>query len=170
MSGPGAQPADALDARLARIKAKIAARGLKLRECVPLPNLERWEQENGIRLPDGYRRFVLEIGNGGSDPDVGAVWNRYGADIRKPFPFTEAWSWEGQDPDEARIQTTQYGCMHLAGDRGDWLLVVTGLERGQMWYLSDFGVQPCDPPCDFLDWYEYRLDGGDDFWSGAASA
>ena len=45
-----------------------------------------------------------------------------------------------------------------------FVLVVTGPERGQVWSLGDGGIQPLAPRCNFLEWYEYWLDGGDDWF------
>ncbi len=46
-----------------------------------------------------------------------------------------------------------------------WHLVITGPERGQVWQITDVGAQPCAPRRDFFSWYEYWLDGHDDWWS-----
>ncbi len=47
----------------------------------------------------------------------------------------------------------------------DWVLVVSGPERGCVWNLSDVGAVPCTPPSDFLEWYERWLDGRS-YWLG----
>jgi hypothetical protein len=34
-----------------------------------------------------------------------------------------------------------------------------------MWWFTGEGIQPCAPRRDFLDWLEYWIDGGDDWWA-----
>src|SRR5690348_11191124 len=36
-------------------------------------HLRAVEREIGVRLPDGYRRFLLEVGNGGAGPYSGLI-------------------------------------------------------------------------------------------------
>jgi hypothetical protein len=45
-----------------------------------------------------------------------------------------------------------------------WVLIVTGVARGEMWDLGSEGVIPTQPHRDFLSWYEYWLDGGHDYF------
>lgn len=43
----------------------------------------------------------------------------------------------------------------------DWHLIVTGPERGHMWWVCGEGIAPTDPKMDFLRWYEDWLDGAE---------
>lgn len=69
--------------------------------------VEAFEAEHGIRLPDDYRLFITEIGNGGAGPFYGLFpfghddegpW-KAGAlvgDVGKLFPHTEAWNLDNE--------------------------------------------------------------------------
>jgi hypothetical protein len=46
-----------------------------------------------------------------------------------------------------------------------WCVIVTGPERGNVWMISDEGIQPTAPKRDFLQWYEDWLDGVRDWWA-----
>lgn len=66
------------------------------------------ESQYGVRLPDEYRSFLLEVGAGGAGPSYGLfplveeggewTWDGDGAvltgDLGIPFPHVEAWSME----------------------------------------------------------------------------
>lgn len=89
----------------------------------PEDEVAQLEARHGCRLPDEYRRFITEIGNGGAGPAYGVFplgmqdqnhgisrWeDGYSlvGDLSKPFPLHEAWNlpddfWAQQpDPTEA---------------------------------------------------------------------
>ena len=50
------------------------------------------------------------------------------------------------------------------GDCQSWNIVVTGEERGRMWFFTDVGIQPCVPNRGFLSWFEYWLDGNENYF------
>ncbi|NEB05744.1 SMI1/KNR4 family protein [Streptomyces sp. SID13726] len=101
------RPLDAgqIDRRLARIR-ELLTRWDALRPgdgqvwrraFVPIPETEvaAFEARNGLRLPENYRRYLLEFG------DPGALLMRYGAQpfgekdepgYREPFPLHESWA------------------------------------------------------------------------------
>lgn len=167
--------------RLHRIREKVAINGATLGPILTEPEVLVFEHRHGVSLPDGYRHFLLNVGNGGDGPpDSGLVplgcgpkstykpevsyWEEL-PDIRRPFPFTKPHSWEGNGPsEEGTSMQTRYGCLFL-GEEGcgvDWLLVVTGPERGNVWLVCPTGIAPHRPRLDFLDWYEGWLDGKQD--------
>src|SRR6266566_4562803 len=96
---------------IGQLKRKIAECGKYLNP--PLSELEvvEFEGKHGIGLTEGYRHFLIEVGNGGDGPPAyGLVplgcgpissyspeveyWEQL-PDVAKPFPFTEPWVWEG---------------------------------------------------------------------------
>ena len=135
------------------------------------------EARHRIELPEGYRRFLTVMGNGGVGPpayglmSLGEVPRHLPADldeewralpnIGKPFPLTQAWVWDDEEYDETRQNATRHGTLNLGHDGCGlyWLLIVTGAERGQMWAYTDVGVCPQEPRRDFLQWLEAWLEG-----------
>lgn len=163
-----------------RIKTKVASNGINLGAPLPEKSIAEFERELAIVLPNGYRQFLLHIGNGGDGPPhygmlslgLNAIDDIPASDILpnigRPFPFTEYWVWEGEDTvDEARYAQTFHGSLNLGTDGCAmyWLLIVNGSERGQIWNWTDVGIQPLAPARDFLSWYEYWLDGRDDWYA-----
>ncbi len=157
--------------RLERIRAKIAKRGLGLLPPAELSQVEAFEAEWKITLPLGFRRFITEIGNGGNGPPAyGLVRLQESAQLynqslqpQKPFPFTEDFMWTDEDaakfyPDEGYLYLGTDGCAM------DWILIIEGTERGQIWQVTEMGAVAVAPRRDLLSWYEYWIDGGDDYW------
>ncbi|KES03112.1 hypothetical protein BU52_32180 [Streptomyces toyocaensis] len=113
----------------------------------------------------------------GEKPDSWAVWeaDRWmspkpfdGTTARvpgQPFPLKEEWQWEYDYYDHTLHssllhQTHQHGSVLLGSDRpGEyWTLVVTGPQRGLVWWLRDGSAAPYadsppdQPEGDFLHW------------------
>jgi SMI1 / KNR4 family (SUKH-1) len=138
------------DRLIAEVLAQLQETEICLGPCVEEAALARFENRNGIRLPTGYREFLLRVGNGGDrletfDPDV--VLEKVGL----PFPLTAVWVWD-EDPD---ADDCWNGWIYIGTDGCDtnWVLIVTGPERGQVWEIEGQGAQPCAPARDFLEWY-----------------
>ncbi|MFB7427722.1 SMI1/KNR4 family protein [Streptomyces hydrogenans] len=132
-----------------------------------------FEAEHGVVLPEPYRTFVAEVGDGlragppyygllplaQTPPDWGA--GRPERRLVEPFPLTEAWVWEDdEDPAlpeeefEARTSAVfDHGSLLLGTDGCGmyWHLVVTGPQRGHVWQIAGEGALPfgshvADPP------------------------
>lgn len=140
--------------------------------------IEAFEQSQGIKLPDGYRTFLMELGNGGAGPGYGMLplgfHPKYMTNLppdllARPFQHREAWhpqitsaaddEWYCADHwIQGTVHLCHFGCGYYA------LLVVSGAEYGQIWNddrSSDEGIYP-DPSGDFLTWYEDWLDATED--------
>lgn len=172
--------AEDLTVRIERVKRKIAFGDLQLNQPLAENAVLDFEQRHGIRIPEDYRRFVLEIGDGGAaaPPQSGGL-NRLECTTRsysgralrvaELFPLANAWVWEDDDAeDDDLLDRAQY-CGHLyLGTNGcsmDWILIVAGAARGEIWQLADVGVQPLAPRRNFLSWYESWLDGNTNWWA-----
>ena len=173
---------NSVDDSIRRIKQAVASQGRRIHPCLTESEVADFETRWHVRLPEGYRRFLKEVGNGGEGPPhygllrLGEVPGDYDRpaldvlkDVSKPFPLTTYWVWEGEE--EAKLElheAIEHGHLVLGteGCAMYWLLIVTGPERGQIWNLADVGTQPCAPGRDFLGWYEDWLAGGRDWWSG----
>jgi len=90
-----------------------ASHQYKLNPPLPVSVVEAFEERHGLTLPEDYRLFMTEIGNGGAGPYYGVL--RFGKDDEdrdweggwlvgdpsKPFPHTTAWNlpksfWDGE--------------------------------------------------------------------------
>ncbi|MDF3142947.1 MULTISPECIES: hypothetical protein [unclassified Streptomyces] len=96
----------------------------------------------------------------------------------EPFPLAEEWQWEYDyyDHDEHSPLLHgiyQNGSVLLGGNRDCefWVLVVTGSQRGRVWWLGDGCAAPYadvgqenEPEADFVAWFqEWQADRG--WWS-----
>jgi hypothetical protein len=88
------------DAALARIRAVLdASRGnegaYRPRPCLAEADILEWESEHGVTLPEPYRRFLREVGDGGEMPgsycdfEIAPLWGvQGGPSAATPFPIT----------------------------------------------------------------------------------
>lgn len=185
--------------RFTNIKEKLALlRQRKLRETLPFgvtkhqyrvnppiseEALRRFESEAGVELPEGYRGFLLKVGDGGAGPHYGLyplseTWQYTDnlvvrgtavprSMLAQPCPFDGS---EGElkydDPNwDTLISPHEHypwqGTL-VIGDQGctyHTMLVVSGRLRGCIGGLDVDGGPPWFPPQrDFLSWYEDWLD------------
>lgn len=109
--------------RLARQDRKrkvfgAASHNYVLNPPLPLCTVVDFEEQHSVRLPDDYRQFITEIGNGGAGPDYGLFpfgqqdggfdlepWSEgfLLGDVSQPFAHTSAWNLDDafwvQEPD-----------------------------------------------------------------------
>lgn len=133
--------------------------------------LEQFEGIHGIRLPEGFRNFLLTVSNGGAGPYYGLVPLEYSlsSDIdrlsitteispSKPFRFTEAWNMEFDDSLEDEEYFRQKDELYYNDQWVDGLLrianfgcgvsiniVVNGPEYGHIWVddrCNEQGIYP----------------------------
>jgi hypothetical protein len=169
--------------QIERILAKMKARGLQLNGPIAESALQEFEAKHRIRLPEGFRAFLLLVGNGGVGPAYYGIeplglpasdmrakevkkWTEL-PDVGKTFPFTRQWVWEdGDESDEGSREEIDYGSIYIGNDgcAQYWRLIITGPERGNVWQVCGEGMGPADPKRDFLTWYEDWLDGKDSFY------
>lgn len=130
-----------------------------------------FEEQHGVTLPEAYRNFVTQVGDGGAGPFYGlfrlkesrrrdAEWEEREIPdfLATPFPHTEAWTpdpykeLDGDEYDDPQwitgsLNIAEFGC-------GAFLrLVITGPERGHVWFddrPSDGGLTR---ERGFYEWY-----------------
>jgi hypothetical protein len=136
----------------------------RLRAPISMGALLTFESRHGVTLPDDYRQFLLQAGNGGAGPAYGLlplgdelVWG----DLAKPFALTEAWNEDdGSAVDDGIPDGYRDGCLLLC-DLGCGyfsFLVVTGQAAGSVWEdytCADGGIQPTGET--FATWYTQWL-------------
>lgn len=189
-----------MDVRLSRIADKLGEvarvpgrftpfgagkHGFRLNPPLPESSVAAFEAEHGIALPEGYRRFVVELGDGGAGPGYGLLTlaDAYAevsdsGGLAEPSPFTPGkryspdW-WDGfcgpdesTDPLQGTLAVVHHGCTSYTQ------LVVSGPGRGRLVNADLNGVPPpyVLEDEDFLSWYERWLDellaGYDVTWFG----
>ncbi len=169
---------------LERVRRKLAARAATPGSVLSEAEAAAFEAAHAVTLPESYRLFLTHLGNGGGGPPAYGLaalgtapsyaggpgenyWTRL-PDVGRPFPFTRPWIWEdGDESDEGAREQISHGSLWLGTDGCgmDWHLIVTGPERGHIWWVSGEGIQPTAPKRDFGRWYEDWLDGVDP-WAG----
>ena len=115
-----------------------------------------FETKHAIVLPEPYRTFVAEVCDGSAEgpPDLGLLpldrmpdeWQRT-LDQRvlsRPFPLTEAWTWDAEDVASVIDDVFDHGSIVLGTDGCAmyWHLIVAGPLRGHIWNICGEGAQP----------------------------
>lgn len=150
----------------------------ELRQPLTEDAVAAWERDHGVSLPNGFRAFLLHLGDGGAGPEYGVYSlehaTKESADYRNDlaglFPITAAHAARiiERRRDEYRYHVEDLPvslpgvlCIHHAGCHHYHFLVLTGELRGTVWY-GGMGWCPSvgrgDRPQSFLDWYEAWLD------------
>ncbi|MFI0352397.1 SMI1/KNR4 family protein [Actinomadura sp. 9N407] len=140
-----------------------------LRPPLPLEDALAFERRNGIILPESYRSFITEVGDGGAGPENGlwplhrsARWTgrepAYGPGyLARPFPYTRrvsAESFEAMD-DVEDYEDALTGSLIIAeiGCGAFIRLVATGEASGQAWRDTVDQGGALTPGPDFGEWY-----------------
>jgi hypothetical protein len=127
---------------------------------LPDGELAAFESANGIRLPNDYRRFLGQLGNGGAGPFYGLErLDAYGQDLSRPFPFTTPTDAFGDEELERLLD----GCAAYPGllevcHHGSGIfssLVVNGPAYGTIW---DGREDYYPTHLTFLIWYRRWLE------------
>jgi hypothetical protein len=154
--------------------------------CITAPDLAAWEAANGVALPEAYRLFLLEIGNGGMMPGAYCDFEMWSLDDRRkrgyetqprePFPITR----ERLEQQIARLRAEGKsvlplfpelhfeeeeippGCVPLGRypSFDPLYLVVNGDLRGTVWCVVGDWVVEINRQYelfDFLGWFEDTL-------------
>ncbi|WP_157767813.1 SMI1/KNR4 family protein [Actinosynnema pretiosum] len=154
------------DERLAATVKPTALRG-HLNPPASEAEVEAFEREQGVTLPQAYRRFLLELGDGGTGPHCGLLPLREWSPGESEWPAREspfdlgrnraewwAGTWEDDDhPFRGTISVVSQGGENCT------LLIVTGRCRGRLVDVArivDFAQVWGDE--DFLARYERWLD------------
>lgn len=191
---------DQLADRLARIKAKLPlaraadesfklfgsrSHRYQLQSPIAEAELQEMEAYYGIRLPEPYRRFLGEVGNGGAGPSHGLYALGEGVDelsnnqdlyLRQPcrlHPDMTAAQWqeltrpldendEISDEEFDRVTGELYAGLLPVGTRGCMItnaLILNGPFTGRVVITnSEREIPYFCKGATFLDWYEIWLD------------
>ena len=144
---------------------EFASFGVKEQEvsynpCLSEEDIKEFEHKHCITLPDDYRTFISEIGNGGFGPGYGLLpldkaivdfklKDKPNISLNEKFPYQDSWNeewitsfnWNEGYPEteivNAYISTAHIaGCLQIShfGHGCTFLLVVNGNEKGHIWF------------------------------------
>lgn len=166
--------------QIERLKLKLMNDG-DSSSVISEEEVQEFEEKYNIKLPEGYRRFILEIANGnvrgymsGIIP-LGYIFNlpgdkstqeNYFSNIRKVFPFEYPWIHYHETEIDEKYHLLKYTyprCMEHLTTHGNmiiendgcaeyWNLIITGPQRGKVWSFHGNTIIPSS--LDFLDWIE----------------
>jgi hypothetical protein len=134
--------------------------------------VQQFESEFEVELPDDYKEFLLKIGNGGAGPYYGLYslndavsddpFHKSRAFLSAHFPLEDAFNPYSESATDDEIFDDKYiaGSIILAHQGCGYYdrLVISGPQRGQVWTdarVSDQGIVPLN--CDFYGWYDCWL-------------
>ena len=124
-----------------------------------LADVEAFEREIGVTLPEGYRDFLLQVGDGGAGPFYGLFslkqvrgWLGWPLEPEKPPILRPGMS----EVETHEGENWKRGCIPIEseGDTYFTCLMVSGPDRGRVVYIEYEGSWvffPREP--DFLSWY-----------------
>lgn len=156
---------------ISRIKTKVMTLGIEMGDVLSEEEIICFEKRYGVHLPEAYRIFLKEVGNGCNMIDGFQLRSLEDIEVKnlsQPFMLEDEWIWEDEDiawADLVKIIDTKLnGQLELIdiGDGMTYNLIVTGQCKGEVWNFTDVGVQPCCERQDFLGWFELWLDMQDD--------
>lgn len=155
---------------ISRIKRKVVSQQIKLGPILTEQTVCNFEQTYMMKLPEAYRRFLLEVGDG-------CMWhsgyqllslnrmdNLKQEKLSLSFPFDDEWIWETEDnPSQSKMEEVENGNIELidVGCGQSFHLIITGKCCGEVWHFCEMGIQPCCQRQDFLGWFEKWIDCGD---------
>ena len=173
---------------LKNLDTRFEVFGAEAHQYIFNPKLEEetitlFEEKHKIKLPENYRYFLLNIGNGGCGPGSGLLkletgvydipFNKQNSEIitlKNEFRFTNFWNLEEFPKEDYDLWENEY-------DKIKWTdgmlrinhlgcgiysnLIITGKERENIWIDSrsnEIGVYPAydsnnNLKNDFLSWY-----------------
>lgn len=167
-----------MGARFLKIKAQIKLKkGWRLNPPMPQEKVEAIEAAYGFVLPDEYKKFITQIGNGGDIPSLHEddpcrfIPFKDTSDLKEAgydFPLSESWEWDTDfnfsmsDPKDAEKWNSVHknGIIVLAeenvGGGQSYFLIIAGERKGEVWERDESGTLRL-PGCSFLDWVELYL-------------
>ena len=155
-----------------RVKQKVSELGIEMGAVLSEEEISRFEKQCNIRLPEAYRLFLQEVGDGCEEMfdgfQLNCLANIEQKDLSRPFLLEKEWIWECDDRPRNIIQEEMDSKVYQGeieliniGCCISYNLIVTGKCRGEVWNFCDVGVQPCCERQDFLGWFELWLDHQD---------
>lgn len=157
--------------RINLIREKMRKSGLLLSSPVDIREIRKFEEKYRIELPTDLVEFYTKVSNGCRMIDGFSLykfedWKFHCQRIMETFRFEKFYIWEDEQ-DNRDLSDIENGNIELIdiGDCQTWNIIVNGNQKGKMWFFTDVGIQPASPEREFLDWFEYWLDGNSDYFT-----
>lgn len=136
----------ALDRR--RVVFGAASHRYRFRPKLSVESVLEFERRARVSLPDAYRAFLIELGNGGCGPYYGIVpLDHHSNAVSEEFPYTDPYEFP-EDASDEEMDVPLPGCLRLAeyGCGTELFLVVNGTTAGQVWFDSRYesGLSPAE--------------------------
>ncbi|MCM1090371.1 MAG: SMI1/KNR4 family protein [Butyrivibrio sp.] len=155
-----------------RIQKKIKALHIEMGECLSEETIAEFENCHKLQLPQAYRMFLKEVGDGCENMLEGcrlnSLKNSPCENLSEPFMLESFWLWEDDDRASDIIAAEQKNKVYRGnielinlGCGMSYRLIITGKCRGEVYSFTDVGVQPCCERQDFLGWFELWIDNLD---------
>ncbi|MDR2152147.1 MAG: SMI1/KNR4 family protein [Helicobacteraceae bacterium] len=159
-----------INENIQRIKLKIQEKGIITNKPISINKITKFENNYKFILPEELVLFYTETGNGCEIIDGFYLKGLEELEFdenraKEDFVFSKYWIWEDDETNNL-FDKVGSGNIELIdiGDSQSWNIIITGEERGQMWFFTDVGIQPCAPKRSFLSWFEYWLDGNGNYF------
>ncbi len=127
---------------------------------ISLKQLNEIEERFNIILPEDFKMFYTTISNGNidvegyelNDIDTILLKSKF---IDKKFKFSKEYIW-GDENSLTPHEEIQFGNIEIVdmGDGASWHLIINGDSYDTMWLFSEFGIMPCTPHHNFIEWFE----------------
>lgn len=156
-----------------KLKKKIEGLKIKLLQTINEEDVREFEEKYKIRIPENYKAFIKEIGDGWEGIKINGeeirncrrfkdcIYDEKG--ISRKFKYTDSWIWEEDEEatDKKISNALKNGSIELMdlGDGMTYRLIVNGPSAGQIWMFTGEGVTPYGNSPDFFDWVNDILDG-----------
>ncbi|MCH5583800.1 SMI1/KNR4 family protein [Shimazuella sp. AN120528] len=142
----------------------------QVNQPIPKKEIEKFERSNNIKLPEEFRLFLTEIGNGGAGPYYGIIkinpdrslfYLSQPCKVKRNMSDQEWTELMDKEADGDSEETIFTGMLNI-GTQGctyEMMLVLNGPYRGRIVYID---LDLTKPPfftyeSNFLDWYERWL-------------
>ena len=159
---------------IARLRTKLSEKGVVMGPTLNEAEIEAFEIACNTRLPEAYRLFLQQVGDGCEDTVLPNGIRIYGLkrladtavkDLSHTVTINDYWLWEAEE-DEALLTDEAFderlgnqGVLLLDQGCGDtYQLITAGKWAGEVWNFCDVGAGPCCEHQDFLGWLELWVD------------
>ena len=159
---------------IARLRTKLSEKSVVMGPTLDEAEIEAFEIACSTRLPEAYRLFLQQVGDGCDDTVLANGIGIYSLkrladtavkDLSHTVTINDYWLWEAEE-DEALLTNEAFderlgnqGVLLLDQGCGDTYQLITACKwADEVWNFCDVGAGPCCERQDFLGWLELWVD------------